>query len=116
MLMQVKRELSIHRELCHDNIVKVYAILSDDSAAYMLQEHVGGISVSKQQADAGGYLQEQAVAKDVILPLLAAVQYLHGKVPQQLRMAHLHKHQAYTLLDTHIMYLPCTRTMSDWKA
>lgn len=40
---------------------------------------MAGDSVSKQRADAGGYLPEAHVVKHIIKPLMSALQYLHAK-------------------------------------
>ena len=77
--MQVENELTIHRELCHDNIVHVYAIFASNKRIYMVQEYAAGGSISKQRAEAGGYLLEPQVDTQIIAPLLSALQYLHSK-------------------------------------
>ena len=78
--MQVQREIKIHKSLKHDNIVKMYAAFQDASSIYLVQEYVSGSSLSKQRADAGGYLSEQVVAREVVKPLLSALKYLHDQV------------------------------------
>ena len=78
--MQVQREVGIHSDLSHDNIVKVYATFADDKATCMVLEHVGGQSLESVVHEAGGFLHESVVAQKVLRPLLSALSYLHAKV------------------------------------
>lgn len=79
-LMQVEREIAIHRLMIHPNICRLYATFADKSGKHMVQEFVAGSDVAHQRADAGGYLPEDVVAGNIVAPLLSALQYLHDQV------------------------------------
>uniref|UniRef100_A0A7S3VNV4 Protein kinase domain-containing protein n=1 Tax=Dunaliella tertiolecta TaxID=3047 RepID=A0A7S3VNV4_DUNTE len=76
---QVEREMRIHIQLDHVNIIKLYAAFEDDKNVYMVQEFAGGGDLFEDLKKHGGQIKEKYVIRDVIVPFLSALQYLHDK-------------------------------------
>ena len=77
----VDREIRIHSQLSHPNIVRLHTSFEDDDKIYLVMD--------KQPRDLfetlreRGRLDEEEVVMDVILPLLQALEYLHNQVSRQ---------------------------------
>ena len=74
--VRLNREVRIHAQLTHPNIVKLYTSFEDDKYMYMLLELLPG-DLFSTLIDRGR-LTEEGTVLDVIVPLLKAVSYLHG--------------------------------------
>lgn len=78
--MQVAREIELQASLQHPSIVQIYAAFEDNEGIYVVQEFALGGDLYAQLAQAGGYLGEDQVACEVMVPVLAALAYMHRKV------------------------------------
>lgn len=78
--MQVAREIELQASLQHPSIVQIYAAFEDNEGIYVVQEFALGGDLYAQLAQAGGYLAEDQVACEVMVPVLSAMNYMHGKV------------------------------------
>ncbi len=77
---QVEREIRIHVQLDHVNIIKLYAAFEDEKNVYMVQEFAGGGDLFEDLKRNGGSIKEKYVVRDIIVPFMNALQYLHGMV------------------------------------
>ena len=77
---QVAREIELQASLQHPSIVQIYAAFEDNEGIYVVQEFALGGDLYAQLAQAGGYLAEAQVACEVMVPVLAALGYMHDKV------------------------------------
>ena len=80
LLQQVAREIELQASLQHPSIVQIYAAFEDNEGIYVVQEFALGGDLYAQLAQAGGYLAEDQVACEVMLPVLAALGYMHDQV------------------------------------
>lgn len=72
------REIRIHGQLSHPNIVKLHASFEDEEGVYLVMElHRGDLF---KVLDKRGKLDEECVALNVIVTLLGALDYIHDKV------------------------------------
>lgn len=78
--MQVAREIDLQASLQHPSIVQIYAAFEDSEGIYVVQEYAVGGDLYAQLAQAGGYLGEDQVAGEVLVPVLAALGFMHDKV------------------------------------
>lgn len=78
--MQVAREIELQASLQHPSIVQIYAAFEDSEGIYVVQEYALGGDLYAQLAQAGGYLGEDQVAGEVLVPVLAALRFMHDKV------------------------------------
>ena len=78
--MQVAREIELQASLRHPSIVQIYAAFEDSEGIYVVQEYALGGDLYAQLAQAGGYLADDQVACEVLLPVLAALGHMHDKV------------------------------------
>ncbi|BDA48789.1 probable Aurora kinase A at N-terminal half [Coccomyxa sp. Obi] len=76
---QVQREIRIHSQLQHDNIVQMYAAFEDSDHVYLALQFAPGGDLYEELKRHGGQLSEERVARDVIQPCLSALAYLHRK-------------------------------------
>ena len=74
------REIELQASLQHPSIVQIYAAFEDNEGIYVAQEFALGGDLYAQLAQAGGYLAEDQVACEVMLPVLDALVYMHYKV------------------------------------
>lgn len=81
--MQVAREIELQALLQHPSIVQIYAAFEDNEGIYVVQEFALGGDLYAQLAQAGGYLGEDQVACEVMVPVLSALAYMHRKVSPQ---------------------------------
>ena len=77
---QVAREIELQASLQHPSIVQIYAAFEDKEGIYVVQEFALGGDLYAQLAQAGGYLAEDQVACEVMVPVLDALGYMHDKV------------------------------------
>jgi serine/threonine protein kinase len=77
---QVEREIRIHIQLDHVNIIKLYAAFEDEKNVYMVQEYAAGGDLFEDLKRNGGSIKEKYTVRDIIVPFLNALQYLHGLV------------------------------------
>ncbi|DBB03503.1 TPA: hypothetical protein ACH3X3_010855 [Trebouxia sp. C0006] len=76
---QVAREIELQASLQHPSIVQIYAAFEDKEGIYVVQEFALGGDLYAQLAQAGGYLAEDQVAGEVMVPVLAALGHMHDK-------------------------------------
>ncbi|KAL3155775.1 hypothetical protein ABBQ32_012791 [Trebouxia sp. C0010 RCD-2024] len=76
---QVAREIELQASLQHPSIVQIYAAFEDNEGIYVVQEFALGGDLYAQLAQAGGYLGEDQVACEVMVPVLSALAYMHRK-------------------------------------
>jgi len=76
----VAREIELQASLQHPSIVQIYAAFEDKEGIYVVQEFALGGDLYAQLAQAGGYLAEDQVAGEVMVPVLAALGHMHDKV------------------------------------
>ncbi|KAG2428441.1 hypothetical protein HXX76_011561 [Chlamydomonas incerta] len=76
---QVLRELDIHARLTHTSIVQLYAAFKEGDILVMVQEYVRGGSLDRVRRKLGGRMTEFQSMHLVLLPLLNALVYLHGR-------------------------------------
>ena len=74
------REIELQASLQHPSIVQIYAAFEDNEGIYVVQEFALGGDLYAQLAQAGGYLAEDQVACEVMVPVLAALGFMHDKV------------------------------------
>ncbi len=74
------REIELQASLQHPSIVQIYAAFEDKEGIYVVQEFALGGDLYAQLAQAGGYLAEDQVAGEVVVPVLAALGHMHDKV------------------------------------
>ena len=77
---QVEREIRLHIKLDHANIIKLYAAFEDDKNVYMVQEYAGGGDLFEDLKKHGGQIKEKYVIRDIVVPFLSALEYLHSQV------------------------------------
>ncbi|KAL6752713.1 kinase-like domain-containing protein [Haematococcus lacustris] len=75
---QVEREIRIHIQLDHVNIIKLFVAFEDEKNVYMVQEFASGGDLFEDLKRHGGSIKEKYVVRDIILPFLNALEYLHG--------------------------------------
>lgn len=90
----MEREIRIHIQLDHVNIIKLFAAFEDEKNVYMVQEFAGGGDLFEDLKRNGGQIKEKYAVRDVIVPFLNALQYLHGLVRAQLRDARAYLYRA----------------------
>ena len=76
---QVQREIRIHVELQHTNIIKLYAAFEDDANVYMVQELASDGDLFQQVKSGSGKFSERRTAQSVILPFLDALSHIHKR-------------------------------------
>ncbi|KAG2428429.1 hypothetical protein HXX76_011549 [Chlamydomonas incerta] len=76
---QVLRELDIHARLTHTSIVHLIAAFKEGDILVMVQEYVRGGSLDRVRRKLGGRMTEFQSMHLVLLPLLNALVYLHGR-------------------------------------
>ena len=78
--VQVEREIRIHIELQHTNIIKLYAAFEDDANVYMVQElATEGDLFQQVKSGNGSRFSERRAAQNVILPFLEALAHIHKR-------------------------------------
>eukprot|EP00887_Chlorella_sp_A99_P004640 scaffold4.g4640.t1 len=76
---QVSREIELHASLLHPNIVKLYAAFEDSDGIYLVEELAPRGDLYGELSCRGGYMSESQVAKNVLLPFLSALSYMHDR-------------------------------------
>lgn len=79
---QVQREITLHLQLEHENVIQLYAAWEDDQAVYLVQELARGGDLFKEvkKRDSEEPADESLVVQNYMYPFLSALKYLHGKV------------------------------------
>ncbi len=77
--MQVEREIRIHSQLDHPNIVQLYAAFEDSKHVYLVQEYAAGGDLYQELRRSGGRFSEEHTVLHLLLPFLRAVMYLHDR-------------------------------------
>ncbi|PVD26891.1 hypothetical protein C0Q70_12039 [Pomacea canaliculata] len=73
----IKKEVCIHRMICHDNIIKFYGVRKDGDMEYLFLEYAsGGELFDRIEPDVG---MPQAEAQRFFRQLISGVEYLHEK-------------------------------------
>ncbi|PSC71935.1 aurora other [Micractinium conductrix] len=76
---QVSREIEIHASLLHPNIVRLYAAFEDADGIYLVQEFAARGDLYVELSRRGGHMPESHVAKNVMIPFLSALTYMHAQ-------------------------------------
>ncbi|KAG2490371.1 hypothetical protein HYH03_011173 [Edaphochlamys debaryana] len=76
---QVEREVRLHINLRHENIIHLYAAFEDEKHVYMVQEFAVCGDLFEDLKKGGGQLKEKYAVRDVIVPFLSALAYLHSQ-------------------------------------
>ncbi|KAK9839488.1 hypothetical protein WJX81_005063 [Elliptochloris bilobata] len=76
---QVEREIKIHSQLFHQNVIALYAAFEDADHVYLAQEYAAGGDLYEALKHSGGQISERRAVRDVIRPCLSALIYLHSK-------------------------------------
>ena len=84
--MQITREITIHKQLNHVNVIRLYGSFQDENYHYVVTELAAGTLFDKLKEKNRLHAQEAClrfaegdVALDVIKPLLEALGYVHSK-------------------------------------
>ncbi|KAI8468632.1 MAG: kinase-like domain-containing protein [Monoraphidium minutum] len=75
---QVKREIRIHSELDHPNVLRLYAAFEDEVGVYLVTEYASRGDVFGELDRRGGTMSEGEAVRQVLRPFMAALRYLHG--------------------------------------
>ncbi|KAG2429677.1 hypothetical protein HYH02_014015 [Chlamydomonas schloesseri] len=75
---QVEREVRLHINLHHENIIHLFAAFEDEKHVYMVQEFAVCGDLFEDLKKGGGQLKEKYAVRDVIVPFLSALSYLHS--------------------------------------
>ncbi|MBN2145107.1 MAG: serine/threonine protein kinase [Candidatus Aureabacteria bacterium] len=75
--LRFEREISMHIELTHENIVQVFQANADDEYYYLLMEYVDGPDVDQAMERKGKFPYEEATG--VILQIANALAFAHGR-------------------------------------
>lgn len=78
-LRQVEREIAIHSQLNHKNIVNLYGAFQDSEFYYLVLECANGGDLFEEIHSRGGHMSEKDTVNMVALPLLRALAYLHDQ-------------------------------------
>lgn len=76
----MEREVRLHINLHHENIIHLFAAFEDEKHVYMVQEFAVCGDLFEDLKKGGGQLKEKYAVRDVIVPFLSALSYLHGMV------------------------------------
>lgn len=76
---QVEREIRLHINLNHENIIRLFAAFEDEKHVYMVQEFAVCGDLFEDLKKGGGQLKEKYAVRDVIVPFLSALNYLHAQ-------------------------------------
>lgn len=76
---QVEREIRIHSQLDHPNIIKLYGAFEDGKHVYLVQEYAAGGDLYQELKRSGGRFSEAYAAANLLQPFLHAVSYLHDR-------------------------------------
>ncbi|EFJ51649.1 aurora like protein kinase [Volvox carteri f. nagariensis] len=76
---QVEREVRLHINLHHENIIHLFAAFEDEKHVYMVQEFAVCGDLFEDLKKGGGQLKEKYAVRDVIVPFLSALAYLHNQ-------------------------------------
>lgn len=74
---QVEREIRIHSQLRHENIIQLFAAFEDAENVYLAQEYAAGGDLYEDLKSNGGRIAETRVAASIIYPCMQALSYLH---------------------------------------
>ncbi|EFN57657.1 hypothetical protein CHLNCDRAFT_11382, partial [Chlorella variabilis] len=74
---QVSREIEIHASLLHPNVVRLFAAFEDADGIYLVQEYASRGDLYVELSRRGGYMPEAHVVKNVLIPFLSALTYMH---------------------------------------
>ena len=76
---QVEREINIHINIKHENVIGLFGAFEDDNNVYLVQELALGGDLY-QKCNDGTRFNEQKTVQGVILPFMQALKYLHSQV------------------------------------
>ncbi len=76
----MEREVRLHINLRHENIIHLFAAFEDEKHVYMVQEFAVCGDLFEDLKKGGGQLKEKYAVRDVIVPFLSALSYLHSQV------------------------------------
>ncbi|PRW57075.1 aurora other [Chlorella sorokiniana] len=76
---QVEREIRLHSQLRHPNIIQLYAAFEDDNYVFMVTEFAAGGDLYEDLKRSGGQHRERVVAGDLLPPFMSALAYMHTR-------------------------------------
>ncbi|PNW75054.1 hypothetical protein CHLRE_12g498650v5 [Chlamydomonas reinhardtii] len=76
---QIYREVRVHSNLCHENIVHLYAAFQEGDKVILVQEYADGSDLFTLLHKYGGRLSERLAVQLVLEPFLRVLQYLHSR-------------------------------------
>ncbi|EFN54910.1 hypothetical protein CHLNCDRAFT_24076, partial [Chlorella variabilis] len=76
---QVEREIRLHGQLRHPNIIQLHAAFEDDTHVFMVCEYAAGGDLYEDLKRAGGRLKERVVAGEVLPPFMDALAHMHAR-------------------------------------
>ncbi|KXZ43316.1 hypothetical protein GPECTOR_94g638 [Gonium pectorale] len=76
---QIYREVRVHSNLSHENIVHLYAAFQEGDKVILVQEYADGADLFTLLHKYGGRLSERLAVQLVLEPFLRVLQYLHSR-------------------------------------
>eukprot|EP00951_Prasinocladus_malaysianus_P049673 scaffold672394_cov83-Prasinocladus_malaysianus.AAC.1 len=78
--VQIMREISIHSNMCHPNIISFFGSFEDDDYYYIVEEYAESGDLFDIIRAQKALLPEHRVVNLVAVPLLQALDYVHQEV------------------------------------
>eukprot|EP00775_Hariotina_reticulata_P007067 gene7067-7280_t len=75
---QVAREVTIHAQLDHPNVIALYAAFEDNDKVYLLQEFAEGGDLFDEMKRTLGRMPEHQLVTAVLLPMMSALLAMHS--------------------------------------
>eukprot|EP00882_Tetradesmus_deserticola_P025483 GHRQ01027997.1.p1 GENE.GHRQ01027997.1~~GHRQ01027997.1.p1 ORF type:complete len:309 (+),score=110.36 GHRQ01027997.1:200-1126(+) len=75
---QVAREINIHAQLDHPNVIALYAAFEDNDKVYLLQEFAEGGDLFDEMKRTLGRMPEAQLVTSVLLPMMSALLAMHS--------------------------------------
>lgn len=79
VLENIQREAALLKNLKHQNIVKLLDFFVEDQRAYLVLEHIDGVTLQQRIEDGGALTEAQAVP--LAITMCNILEYLHSKKP-----------------------------------
>eukprot|EP00873_Tetraselmis_striata_P019212 jgi/Tetstr1/439476/TSEL_027908.t1 len=78
-MRQVEREIQIHIQIQHANVVDLYGAFEDESRIYLVMQYAAGGDLFDELRRLGGRMSEQETVCTVLVPFLRAMSHLHER-------------------------------------
>ncbi|PSC70705.1 aurora other [Micractinium conductrix] len=76
---QVEREVRLHSQLRHPNVISLHAAFEDDNYVFMITQFAAGGDLYEDLKRAGGQMRERVVAGEVLPPFMDALSHMHAR-------------------------------------